>query len=141
MLHSHATHARPGKRLKISTHRRGVVSKSAMQLKNSSSQQTLFACSETVLNSIFQPGVVLIFRYNSSLAVLRQTVFRHPTVHIYCKSDKFLSRFRVKMFYLKVRRYDTAVSKTIQRCECVCVRARKGLALRVGCRCIYRLVL
>ena len=62
MLHTHATHAGPGKRLKCSsTRRRGVVSKSAMPLimKKSSSQQTLFAL---VLNSIFQPGVVLIFR-------------------------------------------------------------------------------
>ena len=49
MLHTHAsdaTHAGPGKRLKcFSTRRRGVVSKSAMPLKKSSSQQTLFACS------------------------------------------------------------------------------------------------
>ena len=60
MLHTHATHAGPGKRLKcFSTRRRGVVSKSAMPLKKSSSQQTLFACSSE-LN--FQPSVVLIFR-------------------------------------------------------------------------------
>ena len=62
--------------------RSGVVSKSAMPPKTSSSQQTLFAyaCGETVLNSFFQPGIVLLFRWNSSLAVLRQTVLRHPTV-------------------------------------------------------------
>ena len=60
--------------------RSGVVSKSAMPLKKSSSQQMLFACGETALNSFFQPGVVLIFRWNSSPAVLRQTVLRHPTV-------------------------------------------------------------
>ena len=46
MLHTHATHARTGKRPKsISTRRRGVVSKSAMPLEKSPSQQTLFACS------------------------------------------------------------------------------------------------
>ena len=56
--------------------RSGVVSKSAMPPKKSSSQQMLFACGETVLNSFFQPGVVLL----SSLAVLRQTVLQHPTV-------------------------------------------------------------
>ena len=60
--------------------RSGVVSKSAMPPKKSSSQQTLFACGETVLNSFFQPGVVLLFRWNSSPAVLRQTVLWHPTV-------------------------------------------------------------
>ena len=64
----------------VSNHRSGVVSKSAMPPKKSSSQQTLFACGETVLNSFFQPVVVLVFRWNSSLAVLRQTVLRHPTV-------------------------------------------------------------
>ena len=64
----------------ISKRRSGVVSKSAMPLKKSSSQQKLFACGETALNSFFQPGVVPIFRWNSSLAVLRQTVLRHPTV-------------------------------------------------------------
>ena len=58
----------------------GVVSKSAMPPKKSSSQETLFACGETVLYSFFQPGVVLLFTWNSSLAVLRQTVLRHPTV-------------------------------------------------------------
>ena len=57
------THAGRGMRLKL-----------AMPPKESSSQQTLFACGETVLYSFFQPGVVLIFRWNSSLAVLR-----HPT--------------------------------------------------------------
>ena len=66
----------------VSNRRSGVVSKSAMPPKKSSSraQQTLFACGETVLSSFFQPGVVLIFRWNSNLAVLRQTVLRHPTV-------------------------------------------------------------
>ena len=33
-----------------------------------------------VVRLFLQPGVVLIFRWNSSLAVLRQTVLRHPTV-------------------------------------------------------------
>ena len=42
--------------------RSGVVSKSAMLPKKSSSQQTLFACGETVLTSFFQPGVNLLFR-------------------------------------------------------------------------------
>ena len=63
-----------------SNRRSGVISKSAMPPKKSSSQQTLFACGETVLNSFSQPGVVLMFRWNSSLTVLRQTVLRHPTV-------------------------------------------------------------
>ena len=61
MLHTHAMHAGPGKRMKCFDPSRGVVSKSAMPQKKSSSQQTLFACSETVFNSIFQSGVVLIF--------------------------------------------------------------------------------
>ena len=57
MLHTHAcaTHAGPGKRLKcFSTRRRGVVSKSAMPLKKSSSQQTLFACSSELMFSYFR---------------------------------------------------------------------------------------
>ena len=33
-----------------------------------------------VVRLFLQPGDVLIFRWNSSLAVLRQTVLRHPTV-------------------------------------------------------------
>ena len=52
----------------VSNRRSGNISKSAMPPKKSSSQQTLFACGETVL------------KWNSSLAVLRQTVLRHPTV-------------------------------------------------------------
>ena len=64
-----------GRGWNVSTRRRGVVSKSVMPLKKSSSQQMLFAWTVPI-----QPGVVLIFRWNSSLAVLRQTVLRHPTV-------------------------------------------------------------
>ena len=36
-----------------------------------------------------QPGVVLIFWWNSSLAVLRQTVLRHPTVLYFINSLSF----------------------------------------------------
>ena len=60
-----------------------------MPPKKSSSQQTMFACGETVLDSFFQRGVVLTFQWNSSLAVLRQTVLRHPTV-LYLKYWIFL---------------------------------------------------
>ena len=75
-------------------HRRsGVISKSTMPPKKSSSQETLFTCGETVLNSFFQPGVVLLFRWNSSLAVLRQTVLRHPTV-LYIRPHQKSSCFR-----------------------------------------------
>ena len=76
ILHTQATHAGPRKGLKCfdpSAWSRFKVSNAAEE--RLSSQQTLFACSETV--PIFQPGVVLIFRWNSSLAVLRQTVLRH----------------------------------------------------------------
>ena len=70
----------------MSTRQRGVlvVSKSAMPLKKSSSQQTLFASSETVLDSIFQPGVVLIFRLGNaehSWASLSETLSDVPGQH------------------------------------------------------------
>ena len=56
MLHTHAcTQRMPGLGSGSTRRRaRGVVSKSAMPLMKSSSQQTLFACSETVLNSIIK---------------------------------------------------------------------------------------
>ena len=56
MLHTHATHAWLGKRLKCfdpSKWSRFEVSNAA---EKSSSQQTLFASSETALNLVFQPG-------------------------------------------------------------------------------------
>ena len=58
----------------------GVVSKSAMPLKKSSShtqwQQTLFPWRETVLNSIFQPGVVLIYIYKTVVCDRVLTLYR-----------------------------------------------------------------
>ena len=65
-----------------SNRRSGVVWSQQLPPKKSFSQQTMFACGETVLNSFFQRGVVLIFQWNSSLAVLRQTVLG---TRQYCK--------------------------------------------------------
>ena len=57
-------------------------------------------------NSFLQPGVVLIFRWNSSLAVLRQTVLRHPTALYkflpflvrYCIAGNFRQEFNFVAF-------------------------------------------
>ena len=64
----------------VSNRRSGVVSKSEQCCRRSRlhSKRSLRVVNRSQL--IFPAWVVLIFRWNSSLAVLRQTVLRHPTV-------------------------------------------------------------
>ena len=100
MLHTHATHAGPGKRLKCfdpSTWSRFEVSNAADHEEVVFTANVVSRVVKRLLTQFSSLDSFLFLDKNSSLAVLRQTVLRHPTVlyfleHI-CSACSWLQNF------------------------------------------------